>query len=513
MGTNQLKAGVVLSYVSLLLANIISFLYTPFMLRMLGQSEFGLYSLVASTVAYLTLLDFGFGSAVIRFTAQLRSQGKQNEQYELFGMFLIFYTCIGVIAFIAGLSLYFNVDKLFSASMTADEVDKARIMMLLFVFNIAITFPLSIFGSIITAYENFVFQKLVNILRILLNPCIIIPMLLMGYKAVGMVVIITVLNIISLFLNFWYCFARLKIKIYFTNIDFGLIKEIAGYSFYIFLVIIVDKLYWNSGQFILGIVTNTTAVAIYAIAIQFQSYYLNFSMSISGVFLPRVTSMVTRNSSDKDLSDLFIRTGRIQFFIMSFLVSGFCLFGKAFIEIWAGIDYRDAYLMAIILIIPLSVPAIQNLGLIILQARNQLKFRSILYLIVAIISLVISIPLAKLYEGVGCAIGTSLALIVGNIVAMNIYYYKVIHIDIPGFWREIIRISWPVIIISGIGLLLNVFHPNDNILSLVGKILLFTLSYIPIVWFMGMNQYEKNLLRVPLIGVKSKIKFRLTKHD
>ena len=59
--TKQLKIGIVLSYLTLALSNIIALIYTPFMLRMLGQSEYGLYSLVASVVAYLTILDFGFG--------------------------------------------------------------------------------------------------------------------------------------------------------------------------------------------------------------------------------------------------------------------------------------------------------------------------------------------------------------------------------------------------------------------------------------------------------------------
>ena len=68
--TKQLKAGVLLSYLTLALSNIIALVYTPFMLRLMGQSEYGLYSLVASVVAYLTILDFGFGNAIIRYTAK-----------------------------------------------------------------------------------------------------------------------------------------------------------------------------------------------------------------------------------------------------------------------------------------------------------------------------------------------------------------------------------------------------------------------------------------------------------
>ena len=159
MKINQLKAGAVLSYVLLGLSNIVGLLYTPYMLRMMGQSEYGLYSLVASVVGYLTILDLGFGNAIIRYTAKFRAEGKFEEQYSMFGMFIALYSLIAVIALVAGLALYFNVELIFGKAMSADELGKARILMLLMVFNLAFTFPFSLFSSIITAYEDFVFQK------------------------------------------------------------------------------------------------------------------------------------------------------------------------------------------------------------------------------------------------------------------------------------------------------------------------------------------------------------------
>ena len=46
MKINQLKAGVVLSYLSMGIGGLISILYTPVMVRLLGQSEYGVYTLV-----------------------------------------------------------------------------------------------------------------------------------------------------------------------------------------------------------------------------------------------------------------------------------------------------------------------------------------------------------------------------------------------------------------------------------------------------------------------------------
>ena len=141
---NQIKAGAVLNYVIIGLNILLGLLYTPYMLRMLGQNEYGLYSLVASVIAYLTLLDFGFGPTVVRYTAKYRAEGKVDEQYSLFGLFFVMYSIIGVVAFIAGLVLYFNIDWMFDRTMTPDDISQARIMIMLLLVNLAVTFPMSV---------------------------------------------------------------------------------------------------------------------------------------------------------------------------------------------------------------------------------------------------------------------------------------------------------------------------------------------------------------------------------
>ena len=101
---NELKAGAALSYVSIAVNMVVGLLYTPYMLRMLGQSEYGLYSLAASIIAYLTVLDLGFGNAIVRYTAKFRAEGRQQEQEEMFGMFFLLYIGIGVVALNRGVA-------------------------------------------------------------------------------------------------------------------------------------------------------------------------------------------------------------------------------------------------------------------------------------------------------------------------------------------------------------------------------------------------------------------------
>ncbi len=506
MKINQLKAGAFLSYVLILLSNIMGVVYTPFMLRMMGQSEYGLYSLIASIVGYLTILDFGFGNAIIRYTAKFRALNQKDEEYNLNGMFMIVYSLIALLVVIVGVVLYLNVGNMFSNTMTVAEVEKARFMMILLIFNLAITFPLGIFGFIVTAYENYVFSRSISIIRVVIYPCIMVPMLMMGYRAIGMIVVATILNIATLLINMVYCFAKLKIKLYFNKFNFNLLKEISTYSFFTFLIMIVDKINWSADQFILGAVSGTVMVAIYSVAAQLNTYYLSFSTAIVGVFLPRITAMVTNNATEDEISDLFIKIGRVQYIIMAFVMSGFLLIGQEFINIWAGKDYKSAFYIAAILMIPVTVPLIQNLGISILQAQNKQKFRTFVLTSIAGLNIALSIPLGKLYGGIGCAIGTSVALTLGPVILMNIYYYKKIHINIPKFWKEILVMTIPVVIAVFIGMGMNYLWKSSGYIDLLLKAIMFSVIYAPLMWILGMNKYEKDLFRGPVIKILRRAK-------
>ena len=496
MPVNQLKAGVVLNYVVIFLNTVVGLLYTPYMLRMMGQSEYGLYSLVASVIAYLTVLDLGFGNAIVRYTAKFRAEKKTEEQYEMFGMFFLLYLVIGIIAFGIGLGLYFNVGTLFGDTMTAVELDRARIMMLLLVANLAFTFPMSIWGSIIQAYEDFVFQKSLNIFRIILNTAVMICLLHFGYKAVAMVVVQTIFNVLTLVLNFIYCRRKLNIHIYFRfkHFHWGFLKEVAIYSFWIFLNAIMDRVYWSTGQFVLGAMVGTAAVAVFAIAIQLEGMYMQFSTAISSVFLPKVTAMVATNRSRKEISDLFIRTGRMQYIVLAYILSGFIIFGRQFIELWAGAGYSDAYIISLLFFIPLTVPLIQNLGITILQARNEMKFRSVLYIIIALVSLAMQIVLTRFFGGIGCAMGVSGALVVGQILIMNVYYRRRQDLDIKTFWKEISKMSIiPIVLIFSSMLVIRHFFALDSWGKLILGIAAFSLVYIPLFFRFSMTDDERNL--------------------
>ena len=499
MKINQIKIGAILSYVIIIVNMLIGVLYTPILTAKLGQTEYGLYSLVTSVISYLTILDFGFGNAIIIYTTRYRNNNEKDKEQKLHGMFFIIYTVIGIIAGIIGAILWLNVDNLFGNTMGPDELEKAKILMGILTFNLVITFPLSIFSSIITSYEKFVFSKLLNLIRIILNPIVMLVLLNFGLKSIALVILTTVLNIGTLVLNFIYCKRKLDIKLKFGKIDFKLLKEIMAYSVWIFLNSIMDKINWSVSQLILGVYSGSIAVAIYAVANQLNQMYLNFSTAISGVMLPKVTKMEANNATNKEFTDIFIKTGRVQYIVMALIISGFVLYGKEFITMmWVGPDYAESYIIACILMIPLTVPLIQNVGLNILQAKNKYKFRVMVLMAFAIINVILSVILSKMYGGIGAATATAVSLICGQIIFMNIFYHKKIGINIIEFWKNILKMTIPMVFAIVLAILLKNTLQITNIGILIFEILIYVIIYGLIVYKFSMNNYEKELILKPI---------------
>lgn len=503
---NQRKIGAILSYVVIALNMVVGLAYTPFLIRSLGQSEYGLYSIINTVISYLTVMDMGFGNSIIIYTARYINQKDKEKQDKLHGMFFVIYCIIGVIATLIGIVLFFNVGILFGKTMTIEELSKAKIMMLILTFNLAITFPLSIFGNIMVAHEKFVLGKSVKILQILLQPMMMIPLLLLGYKSIAMVIVVTIANIVCLLLNTFICIKNLNVKLKFKGFDLSLLKEVFAYSFFIFLNQIIDKVNWSLGQFLLGSLVGTVATAIYAVSSQLNNMYMNFSTAISNVMLPKITKMEDRKASDKEFTDVFVKTGRIQYLLMALIITGFILFGKVFINWWAGSGYQDSYVIACILMIPATIPLIQNIGLSILQAKNLYKYRTIIFFGIAILNVVMSIPLTKMYAGIGTAIGTAVSLVLGQCIILNIYYHRKVGINMIEFWKNILKMTLPVVFTFLFGIALNMLIVSDNILVLGLKIILYFVLYAITMWLFAMNGYEKDLIRKPFNKIIAKIK-------
>ena len=507
--SKQLRIGAILSYSQMFLGIIIGLAYTPVMIRLLGQSEYGLYNTVSSVISMLSILSLGFNSSYIRYFAGYKKNNDNESIYKLNGLFLIIFLIIGAIACACGIFLTVNLHFVFKDGLTDDEYAIAKILMILLTINLSVSFPMSVFSNIISAHERFIFLKFLGMLKTVVSPLVTLPLLLMGYKSIAMVTVSVSIAIVADIIYVIYVFGNLKQKFVFHSFDKGLFKRLLVYTSFIAINLIVDQINLNIDKLLLTRYKGTIAVAIYSVGFSLETYYQMFSTAISGVFTPRIHLIYNNielalEDKHRQMSELFTKVGRIQFAILALISSGLVFFGRSFIEFWAGEGYEESYYVALLLIIPITIPLIQNLGIEIQRAENKHQFRSIVYLIMAVLNLVLSIFLCQKYGAVGSAIGTAISLVVANGLIMNIFYQKKMGIDIVSFWKNICRMSVGLVVPIVLGIFSMLYIEILSKWILLGLIIGYMAIYCISMWFLGLNRYEKDLVLKVFKKVKGK---------
>lgn len=293
---SQLKSGVILSYLNLFIGNLVPMFYTPIMLRMLGQEEYGLYTLANTVVGYLSLLSFGMGSAVVRYITKYRALEDKQKEQQMFGLFTFLYSVLAIVVLVLGFLLAFNIEIFYGSSLTDSELSKMRILVLLCTVNSALGFVFTTYSSIVLVHEKYIFRQILNCLTTVASPCANLLVLLIGYGSVGMTVSSTVLSIAVFIVNIIYTSNVLKVHPVFKGMPFGELKDIFGFCFFTFLGSIVDMLFWATDKAIIGAMVGTAAVAVYNIGATFNTIVTSISTTISGVLTPKITTMIYKKS-------------------------------------------------------------------------------------------------------------------------------------------------------------------------------------------------------------------------
>ena len=488
------KIGASLNLANMFISVAIGLVYIPFVLRFLGQGEYGVFTLANSIISYITILDLGFGNALVRYSA--RAKAENSDEKDIYGMFLVFYLIVSAVALVAGIVIYKQIGSFFSTSFTVGEIEILKKVYIILLANTIIAFPSSVFSSIIRTHERFVFANGITLISNFLRHISSLVVLYLGFHSVSLAVTSLVFTIIVAVINIIFCFKKLQIKIGFKKFSKAFYKEVFLYSFFILINIIVDQLYASTDNIILGKFCGSAVVAVYGIGIVFQTYFMQFSTAIAGVFLPHISKLSVKEDGNEEISNIFVKVGRVQFLVLSFILIGYVVLGKNFIQLWTGEGYDDAYFIALIIMIPDVIHLSQNVGISVLQARNKHAVRSVMIFIVAVLNVIISIPLAIKYGGIGAAIGTGLGSLLGQGMFMNWYYYKKMGLNIPLFWKEIGGIllkSIPVVVMfKVISMIVNSYSWSGFVIKGLVSVTIAVPYYILFV----LNDDEKRLLRI-----------------
>lgn len=497
----------IFSYIFLALNSVSSILLTPFLLKYLGVDEYGLYQMVYSMGQYILILDLGIGTVMVRYISEYLARKDYDGMERFAGMiaFLTAFICIAVIG--VGTIIDLNLEQIFT-NLTDDDYSKSHWMLLLMIFQFVITIIDHYIQGIISAYERFVFTKIIGVVKICVVFGLTVLFVYFDFGAVGIVmanaVAITILTIIDAV----YAFKTLHFRIKLTQWKTPVILPVLGLMMAMLLQSVVGNVNSSVDKTILGIMCTPLDVTVYSIAATIITLFNTIPTVISGLFQPQVTRMVVEGTNGSRLTDLVIRVGRWQFMLCGAFLACLVLFGMDFLNLWIGnrlhSDSLRFSLWIMFLILPFNmIPLIQTVCISILNAYDKRIYRSLILVFVCILHIIFTILMVKWWGPIGSPLGTALSYFVGYVVLLNIYYSKSLHLEIGRMFKGIVSNIWKCFILSFLLCSPFFFLQVNTWLGFIFEVCVFITILFAFLFLIGFTEEEKkifgNIIRKVLI--------------
>lgn len=474
----QIKYGALISYLALGLNIIAALLYTPWMIKEIGQANYGLYTLALSFIS-LFLVDFGIGAALTRYIAKYRAENNIYEIKRILGASISVYLAIDFVILITLFIVYYNLEWIYDG-LKQDELQTFKIIFLLIgTFNL-ISFPAITLNGILNSYEKFIELKLCDLGRKFLA---IIFVILALWNKLGLIAVVLsniLAELIFILIKLFIISNSIKIRPSFKSLQLSVYRSIFSFSIWLTIISFAQKLVYNIAPTILGIVSGAIAISIYGPASSLGSYYFAIAVAANGLFLPHISRKIAQEK-EEDIQNLLIKIGRFQIIILGLIFSVFVSIGQKFILLWLGEGFSSTFLCTVLIFLPAMFEYSQQIGATMIIAKNYVKSQAIGFIIISLFTLVFSFILGKIWGAIGICISICSAGFL-NVLLQNWIFSKKLKINVNQFWKRAILPTLPVILLTGIvGTLINLCVSSSwvNILWLG---VLNTFIYIILLW-------------------------------
>ena len=495
MATNQIKVGAIISYIALFVNVLIGLLYTPWLINTIGKSDYGLYTLAMSIIGLLAF-DFGLGHATTKFVSQYLAEGRQDKVDNLLGLIYKLYLWVDVVLIIVLGVMYFFLPQIYTG-LTPNEMERFSKVFLMAALFCVISFPFIPLNGILTSYEKFIQLKTCDLIHKLFIVVTMSVCLLLGHGLYALVLVNSIAGILVIGLKLWVVKKDTPLSVNLKFKDNGILKTIGKFILWVTVAALMQRLIFNIAPSILGILSDSTAIAILGIVITLEGYVYLFANAINGMFLPRVSRLLKDNDNDAIL-ELMTRVGRLQIYVIGFICVCLISLGKHFVSVWIGDGYELVYPCLLLVVIPSFFHLPQEIGHTCVIAANKVKKQAIVYLVMGFANVILSIPLTMQFGVIGMCASIFVAYLIRTI-GLDIIFYKDLHINIAKFFRNsFLKMLIPLLLSCIIGISINIFLPISGWLGLTVKGVCLFASFALVMWITCMNKYEKDLVITPI---------------
>lgn len=497
MKNGQIKGGALISYLGIFINILTGLIYTPWILRTIGASNYGLYTLAISLIS-IFVMDFGVSAAVTRYSSLYLAKGEKDKSDEVVSLAYKLFFVIDILIAVVLIVVFFLIPNIYR-ELTPSEIERFKIVYIIVAIYNVIQFPFTNLNGILNAYEKFIQLKIGDLINKLFIVIVTIVVLMAGGGLYGLVTINAVGGIVTI------VFKWVMVKKY-TDCTPSFktaanksvrVSEILGFSAWSTVISVASRCIFLLTPSILGAVSGTTEIAVFGFASTLENYVFLVANALNGLFLPIIARITVGDNRDDDLLTLMIRVGRIQIYIIGLIIVGFIVLGSSFINLWLGEGYEILFPCTLLIILPSYINLPQQIANTTMTVENHVKSQAIVFVAMAVINVVLSLTLAGKMGALGASISIFIAYMF-RVVAMNYQYKKKLKINLAEFFkRSFIKIlPWQVFTaLIGIGFfkLVASHLGRSYTFGIVG--IFIVLVYFVLIYLFAMNEEEKRIIK------------------
>ena len=516
MKTNKSKnhgkaKGIVISYVYFVANTILSIAVSAFIVRTVGKTDYGVYQSITAFITFLVLFEFGMSTVMTR-NLSLISKDPENSSEIDKNVSTIWSTTIilSIIILIFLVIFYFLIPLIYSGSFTGEQISLAKNIFIFTGINLVVTFLCSTLNGLILAYEEYTFEKYINLAKLIIRSILIVTLLLIDANILIVAIVDMALGILVLLFTIIYSVHKFKAKLTFKYFDKTIFKLALPLALAMLIQGVVNTANTVVDKFLISIMMTPEDVSVYSITMLIFSMYSSIGTLPNRLFLPSIAKDVKAGLEGKEFTKTLVEPVRLNVLIMGIVGFGYFLVGKQFISLVYGPDYVDAWTYSLILLLPLFIFLTDAIMAHVLTIYNKRQVMSYISLAATLINIGLTVIGIKFFGMVGAAVATAISIII-QIISLNIYYSKKLKISVFYLFKEAFKGTIPTLLISfAVSLPLVFLLPNDYLKFFVSGAV-FLILFLLLFAFFGANQWEK--AKINSLLVKLHLKKKTTKEE
>ncbi len=470
--TKRFATNVLMNWGATAVGMVVPFFLTPFIVRTLGSTVYGVWILAMSTVAYLNLLDLGLRTAVIRYVSKADAEKDGMAASRAIGAALWFRLLIAVAVALLGFALAAAFPHFFPIPQQLRRA--AQITVLLSAVGVALTLVAGVFGAVLSAIHRFDLLSSITMVQTVARAGGVLYILRSGgglkslavweFTVVAMAAVVTCVLTLRL-----YAPARVRLG----RPEVETLKMIWSYSFVMFIIIIAGQIVFNTDNLVVGAFLSVGLVTAYSIGGSLIQYAGQVVTALSTTFVPLASNLEAEGKREQ--LERFLMRGTQATLALALPISLTLLFrGKTFVGLWMGPQYSEisGTVIQILLISQFFTVANLTAGAI-MFATNQHRPVAKWATVEAALNLGLSLILVRRLGVYGVAWGTAISMGVIHLLFWPRQVKRAMGVPIRKYlWEGWFKITLCAVPFAAASAAVDRFLPVHSLLLFFAEVLL-----------------------------------------